>query len=54
MDDFAESILVGLKSSVPGEIGRRDIKIITSIYQATEPANAYLSNPDSSFGHNNS
>jgi glucose-fructose oxidoreductase len=34
MDDFAECVLTGRKTPVPGEIGRRDIQIITSIYEA--------------------
>jgi glucose-fructose oxidoreductase len=34
MDDFADSILNGRKILVPGELGRRDIQIITSIYEA--------------------
>jgi glucose-fructose oxidoreductase len=34
MDDFADSILNGRKILVPGEIGRRDIQIITSICEA--------------------
>ena len=34
MDDFAECILSGRPTPVPGEMGRRDIAIITAIYEA--------------------
>ena len=34
MDDFADCILSGRESPVPGELGRRDIRIITAIYEA--------------------
>ncbi|PYX91541.1 MAG: glucose-fructose oxidoreductase [Acidobacteria bacterium] len=34
MDDFADCILTGRDTSVPGELGRRDIQIITAIYEA--------------------
>ena len=34
MDDFADCILRKHPTPVPGELGRRDIKIITSIYEA--------------------
>ena len=34
MDDFADCILTGRDTPVPGELGRRDIQIITSIYEA--------------------
>jgi predicted dehydrogenase len=34
MDDFAGSILNGRKLLVPGEIGRRDLQIITAIFEA--------------------
>ena len=34
MDDFAECIRTGRKTPVPGELGRRDIKIITAIYES--------------------
>ncbi len=34
MDDFAACILTGRPTPVPGEMGRRDIAIITAIYEA--------------------
>ena len=34
MDDFADCILNGRKTPVPGEMGRRDIRIITAVYEA--------------------
>jgi predicted dehydrogenase len=34
MDDFAECILSDRPTSVPGEEGRRDVRIITAIYEA--------------------
>jgi glucose-fructose oxidoreductase len=34
MDDFADCILTGRDSPVPGELGRRDMQIITAIYEA--------------------
>jgi glucose-fructose oxidoreductase len=34
MDDFADCILTGRTSEVGGEMGRRDLKIITAIYKA--------------------
>jgi glucose-fructose oxidoreductase len=34
MDDFADCILTGRDTPVPGELGRRDIQIITAIYEA--------------------
>lgn len=34
MDDFADCILTGRASSVPGELGRRDIRIITAIFES--------------------
>ena len=34
MDDFADCILTGRETSVGGELGRRDIQIITAIYEA--------------------
>jgi glucose-fructose oxidoreductase len=36
MDDFAQCILNGKKSRVPGELGRRDLAIIEAIYKAAE------------------
>lgn len=36
MDDFAQCILSGKKSRVPGELGRRDLVIIEAIYKAAE------------------
>lgn len=34
MDDFADSILGRREHRVPGELGRRDIQIITAVYEA--------------------
>ena len=34
MDDFARCVLEGRESSVPGELGRRDMRIIEAIYAA--------------------
>ena len=34
MDDFADCVLTGRKTPVPGELGKRDIQIITAIYEA--------------------
>lgn len=34
MDDFADCILTGRDTPVPGELGRRDLQIITAIYEA--------------------
>lgn len=34
MDDFADCILSGRDTPVPGELGRRDMQIITAIYEA--------------------
>ncbi len=34
MDDFADCILTGRDTPVPGELGRRDIQIISAIYEA--------------------
>ena len=34
MDDFADCILSGRDTPVPGELGRRDMRIITAIYEA--------------------
>jgi len=34
MDDFADCILTGRNTPVPGELGRRDMQIITAIYEA--------------------
>jgi predicted dehydrogenase len=34
MDDFADCILTGRQTPVPGELGRRDMQIITAIYEA--------------------
>jgi predicted dehydrogenase len=34
MDDFADCILTGKQTRVPGEEGRRDVRIMTAIYQA--------------------
>jgi len=35
MDDFADCVLNGREISVPGELGRRDMQIITAIYEST-------------------
>jgi glucose-fructose oxidoreductase len=34
MDDFADCIVTGRKTEVPGEMGRRDMQIIEAIYEA--------------------
>src|SRR2546426_1044882 len=34
MDDFADCIVTGRNTPVPGELGRRDMQIITAIYEA--------------------
>ncbi len=34
MDDFAECILTGRATPVPGELGRQDIRIVSAIYEA--------------------
>ena len=34
MDDFADCILTGRQTPVPGELGRRDMRIITAVYEA--------------------
>src|SRR2546422_7128457 len=34
MDDFADCILSGRNTPVPGELGRRDMQIITAVYEA--------------------
>ena len=34
MDDFADCILTGRNTPVPGELGRRDMQIITAVYEA--------------------
>jgi predicted dehydrogenase len=34
IDDFADCVLSGRKTPVPGELGKRDIQIITAIYEA--------------------
>lgn len=34
MDDFADCILTGRETPVPGELGRRDLRIITAVYEA--------------------
>ena len=35
MDDFADCVLSGRDIPVPGELGRRDMQIITAIYEST-------------------
>jgi len=39
MDDFADCILSGRPSTVPGELGRRDIRIVSAIYEAAATGN---------------
>jgi glucose-fructose oxidoreductase len=34
MDDFADCILTGRATPIPGELGRRDIRILSAIYEA--------------------
>jgi len=36
MDDFAKCIMNGTKTKVPGEMGLRDVKILTAIYEAAK------------------
>ena len=38
IDDFAECVLSGRKTPVPGELGKRDIQVITAIYEAARTA----------------
>jgi len=38
MDDFAECIVTGRKTPVPGEMGRRDVRIVSAIYEAARTA----------------
>lgn len=42
MDDFADCILTGRDSEVGGEMGRRDLKIITAIYEAARTGKRVL------------
>jgi predicted dehydrogenase len=34
LDDFAECVMTGKPSRVPGELGRQDVKIMTAIYES--------------------
>ena len=34
MDDFADCVLTGRNTPVSGELGRRDMQIITAVYEA--------------------
>jgi glucose-fructose oxidoreductase len=34
MDDFAQCVLTGKKTGVPGELGKRDVQIMMAIYEA--------------------
>jgi glucose-fructose oxidoreductase len=36
MDDFAECVATGRATPVPGEMGQRDMRIITAIYQSVK------------------
>src|ERR1700730_1617952 len=38
MDDFADCVLTGRETPVPGELGRRDMQIITAIYESVRTA----------------
>ena len=42
MDDFADCILTGRESEVNGEMGRRDMKIITAVYEAARTGKRVL------------
>lgn len=42
MDDFADCVLTGRPTPVPGEMGRRDIHILMSIYQAAATGQTVL------------
>jgi predicted dehydrogenase len=46
MDDFANSILNYREISVPGELGRRDMQIITAIYESTRTGKPVKVNTD--------
>jgi predicted dehydrogenase len=45
MDDFALSIKEGHSTSVPGEEGRQDVKILQAIYKAMETGERVLIDP---------
>jgi hypothetical protein len=34
MDDFADCVLTGRDTPVPGELGRRDMQVISAIYES--------------------
>jgi glucose-fructose oxidoreductase len=42
MDDFADCILSGRNTPVPGELGRRDMRIITAVYEAASTGKRVL------------
>jgi predicted dehydrogenase len=42
MDDFADCVLTGRDTPVPGEMGRRDIRILTAIYEAARTGKRVL------------
>jgi glucose-fructose oxidoreductase len=42
MDDFADCILTGRNTPVPGELGRRDLAIITAVYEAARTGKRVL------------
>jgi len=42
MDDFADCILTGRDTPVPGEMGRRDIRILMAIYEAARTGKRVL------------
>jgi len=42
MDDFADCILNGRDTLVPGELGRRDIRIISAVYEAARTGKRVL------------
>ena len=42
MDDFAQCVLTGRPTPVPGEMGRRDIRILTAIYEAAQTGRRVL------------
>ena len=42
MDDFADCILTGRNTPVPGDLGRRDMRIITAVYEAARTGKRVL------------
>jgi predicted dehydrogenase len=40
MDDFAQCVLLNKPTRVPGEMGLRDVQLLTAIYRAAETGQA--------------